>query len=131
MRRISMLILGFFAFCALVLAAVGIYGVVAYVVSQRTREIGVRMALGAPRTQILGMIIGQNFRISVIGLIIGIAAALAFTRFLRSLLFHVNVIDPLTFVTVPAVLGAIAIVAAWLPARRATLVEPTVALRYE
>jgi putative ABC transport system permease protein len=131
LRRISMVILAFFAFCALVLAAMGIYGVVAYLVTQRTREIGIRMALGAQRNQILSMIVGQSFRVAAIGLAIGIAAAFAVTRFLSSLLFQVRAIDPVTFIAVPAVLGAIALAAAWLPARRAAAVEPTVALRYE
>jgi putative ABC transport system permease protein len=126
-----MVILAFFAFCALVLAAMGIYGVVAYLVTQRTREIGIRMALGAQRNQILSMIVGQSFRVAAIGLAIGIAAAFAVTRFLSSLLFQVRAIDPVTFIAVPAVLGAIALAAAWLPARRAAAVEPTVALRYE
>ncbi|HKD90516.1 MAG TPA: ABC transporter permease [Terriglobales bacterium] len=131
LRRISMVILGFFAFCALLLAAMGIYGVVAYLVTLRTREIGIRMALGAQRKQILGMMVAQSFRVAAIGLAVGIAAALAVTRFLSSLLFQVRAIDPLTFIAVPAVLGVIALAAAWLPARRAAAVEPTIALRYE
>jgi predicted permease len=131
LRRISMVMLAFFAFCALLLAAMGLYGVVAYLVTQRTREIGIRMALGAQRTQILSMIVSQSFKVAALGLVIGVAAAFAVTRLLSSLLFQVRALDPLTFVTVPALLCGIVFIAAWLPARRAAAVEPTVALRYE
>jgi len=131
LRRVSMAILAFFALFALVLAAMGLYGVVAYLVTQRTREIGIRMALGAQSHQVLRMVISQSFRLAAIGLVLGLAAAFAVTRFLGSLLFQVGALDPLTFVAVPLLLGAIAVAAAWLPARRAAAVEPTVALRYE
>src|SRR6266568_285899 len=131
LRRISMIIFAFFAATALALSALGIFGVVAYLVAQRTREIGIRMALGAQRGAIVRMVVGQSFRVSAAGLALGTAAALAATRFLGSLLFQVRALDPMTFVAVPAVLCAVALVAAWAPARRAARVDPIVALRYE
>lgn len=116
---------------ALVLGSVGIYGVIAYVVSQRTREIGVRIALGARREQVRGMVLAQAMRLALVGIVLGGAVALGVTRLMASLLFEVSAVDPLTYVVVAMVLAGAAAVAAWIPARRAAGVEPLEALRYE
>jgi ABC-type antimicrobial peptide transport system permease subunit len=120
-----------FAAAALLLAALGVYGVVAYSVSQRTREFGIRVALGARPSQIIGMVVGQNLRIVAIGLTAGIAAAIPATRLMRGLLFQVGPNDPMTFVAIGVTLAAVAIVAAYLPARRGTQVDPVVTLKAE
>ncbi len=130
-RRFTLLLLGVFAATALLIAAVGIYGVIAYAVSQRTQEIGVRVALGAQRADILGLILGQGFRLVFVGVIAGVAGAFALTRFLGSMLFNVKPNDPLTFTAVALLLAAVAVVASYVPARRAMRVDPIVALRYE
>jgi putative ABC transport system permease protein len=124
-------LLGLFAALALVLAAVGIYGVVAYVVSQRTREIGVRMALGARRTQIVGLMVWQGLRPAIVGLTLGLAAAFAAGRIIQGLLYEVQPHDPLTFAGVTAALLLVVIVACAVPARKATSVPPAEALRSE
>jgi predicted permease len=130
-RRLSMVLLGAFAVFALVLAAIGIYGVIAYWVDQRTREIGIRMALGADRGRILRLV-AREFGVMVgVGLAIGLAGAFALTRVLNSLLFGVTATDVTTFALIPLVLAAIAVAATYLPARRATRVEPIVAVRAE
>jgi putative ABC transport system permease protein len=129
--RFMMLLLGIFAAIALVLAVVGIYGVVAWNVAQRTRELGIRQALGATREDVLRLVIGQGMRIVLLGLALGLAASFAVTRTLQSLLFETSAFDVTTFTVVSALLAAVALLACLLPARRATKVDPMVALRAE
>ena len=130
-QRLNMLLLGIFGGLALLLAAVGVYGVMSYIVSQRSQEFGIRMALGAQRKDLLSWVIGQASRMAIAGLVIGVVAALALTRTLRTLLFEVRAADPLTFLAIIALLAVIALLASYLPARRASNVDPMVALRYE
>ncbi len=130
-RRVNLLLLAAFAALGLILAAVGIYGVVAYSVSQRTHEIGVRVALGAERGDVLKIVVGQGLRAVLIGTGIGVAVSIGLTRFLQTMLFGVKPTDPVTLVTVSLVLLAVAWLACYIPARRATKVDPIVALRYE
>ena len=130
-RRLYTVLLGFFALVAATLAAVGIYGVIAYSVTRRTREIGIRMALGASQSQVVGLVLGQTFRSTAIGIVLGLAGAAAVTRYLGSLLFGVSPLDPAMFAAVAVMFGSIALVAASVPARRATRVEPLTALHVE
>jgi len=130
-RRFALELLGGFAAVALLLAAIGIYGVMSYSFSQRTHEVGIRMALGAQRMNILNMAIGEGMQLVAIGLAIGLIFAGALTRFVRSMLFDVSPFDPATFVVISATLAAVAFLACYLPARRATRVDPLIALREE
>ena len=130
-RRFAMLLLALFAAIALVLAAVGVYGVVSYAVGQRTREIGIRLALGASPTGIIRLVLGQGILLAVAGIGLGVIGSLFLTRLLRDLLFGVTTTDFVTFAIAPAVLTLIALLATWWPARRASKVDPLVALRYE
>jgi putative ABC transport system permease protein len=130
-RRLSVQLLAGFSGAALLLAAIGLYGVLAFNVAQRTQEFGIRMALGAQRRDVVGPVVGQGMRLALMGVGIGLAAALALSRVLQTLLFEVKPADPLTFATVSLVLVAAALLACWLPARRAARVDPMKALRYE
>jgi putative ABC transport system permease protein len=130
-RRLSTALLGVFAGIALVLASLGIYGVMSYTVAQRTRELGVRVALGASRQNVLGMVLRQGMTLAVIGVAIGLAGAAALTRFMASQLYDIRATDPLTFATVTGVLAVVALGATLVPALRATRVDPIVALREE
>ena len=130
-QRFSMLLLTVFGSAALLMAAIGIYGLMAYSVQQRTQEIGVRMALGAQVSSLRNMVIRQGMTLALIGVVIGIGGAFWLTRFLASFLFGVKAWDPTAFIATPILLGAVALVAIWIPARRATRVDPVTALRFE
>jgi putative ABC transport system permease protein len=130
-QKFSSLLLAIFAGLALVLAAIGIYGVIAYSVVQRTREIGIRMALGADRANVLRLILRQGARIGMLGLVIGAAAAYLSTRALSSMLYGVDPLDRLIFAGIATSLFVVVVLASYLPARKATRVDPLVALRYE
>jgi putative ABC transport system permease protein len=130
-RRFNLLLLGSFAAVALLLTAVGIYGVVAYAVARRAHEIGIRMALGAEVRDVLGLVVGQGMHQVLLGVAIGLAAAFASTRLMSSLLFGVSAADPTTFATVSLFLIAVSLAACTIPARRAAAVDPLVALRHE
>jgi putative ABC transport system permease protein len=129
--RLNMLLMGLFGTLALVLAAVGIYGLLSYAVTQRTQEIGIRMALGARVTDVLNLVFKQGMTLVLIGEVIGLAGAFALTRLIRGLLFGVTPTDFTTFVAVAGMLAGVSLVATLIPARRAAKVDPLVALRYE
>jgi len=130
-RRFTMGLLAIFAFAALGLAALGLYGVISYAVTQRTREIGLRMALGGRRLDVLRLVVGQGMKMAMIGALAGLLASLALTRLMKGLLYGVSSSDPLTFIAVTLLLATAALVACWIPARRATKVDPMIALRCE
>ncbi len=130
-QRFNMALLVGFAALALLLSAIGIYGVMAYAVGQRTHEIGIRLALGAVPANVLRMILLQGAKLAVIGVVLGVGAGIALTRLLSTMLFEVKATDPLTFAAGALILFAAALAACWIPARRATKVSPLVALRYE
>jgi putative ABC transport system permease protein len=130
-RKLTLILIGAFAAIALALSVVGIYGVTAYSVSQRTREIGIRRALGAQSSEVLGLLVREEFLLIVVGTVLGVVASLALTRFLASILFEVKPTDPMTFALVVALLLGVAILACLIPARRAMRIDPMVALRCE
>jgi predicted permease len=130
-RRVSMIVLSVFAALALGLASMGIYGVISYLVGQRTHEIGIRMALGAKQTDVLRQVLGESMKMTFAGILIGLLAALGLTRLMANLLFGVSSTDPLTFAAVGLILTIVALAACLVPARRAMCVDPIVALRYE
>jgi ABC-type antimicrobial peptide transport system permease subunit len=129
--RFYMLLLAAFAVIALLLAALGIYGVISYTVSQRTRELGIRIALGATREKVVRQVIGQGVWLTVTGVVLGVVAAGLLTSVIASLMFGVGKLDPFTFVAVPLVLTGVAVLACYLPARKASDVDPVIAMRAE
>src|SRR5205814_6300897 len=130
-ERIIANLAGFFSLTGLALACLGIYGVLSVTVAQRTREIGLRIALGAQRVNVLSFVVGQGLKLAVIGSAIGLVGALTTTRLVLRLLYGISPIDPVTFAGVSVLLAVVAMLASWLPARRAARVDPTEALRYE
>jgi putative ABC transport system permease protein len=130
-RRFNLVLLASFAVLALILAGVGLYGLISFMTAQRTYEIGIRMAFGADRSRVLKLVIGQGMALTLIGVAIGLLASLALTRLMQSLLFGISATDPLTFVVIAFVLSAVPLLACYIPARRATKVDPMASLRYE
>jgi putative ABC transport system permease protein len=130
-QRFNMWLMTVFGGCALLLAAIGIYGLMAYSVEQRTQEIGIRLALGAPASQVKNMVVRQGMLLAAVGVVVGVSSAFYLARFVSAFLFGVDAHDPLVFVAVPFVLSTVALVAVWLPARRASRIDPIIALRYE
>ncbi|MGH9407926.1 MAG: FtsX-like permease family protein, partial [Vicinamibacterales bacterium] len=130
-QRFNMWVMSVFGGCALLLAAIGIYGLMAYSVEQRTQEIGIRLALGAQAAQVKNMVVRQGMTLALVGVVIGVAGAFWLARLIKAFLFGVTAGDPIVFSGVPIVLAIVAMIAVWLPARRASRVDPVIALRYE
>ena len=130
-RRVPVMLMSAFGALALLLASVGIYGVMSYSVTQRTNEIGIRIALGASRVNVLGLVLRRGLMLAACGVVVGLAGSFALTRLLTTQLFGVSATDPVTFIMVSLTLMAVALLATYLPARRAMKVDPLVALRYE
>jgi putative ABC transport system permease protein len=130
-RRFTLLLIAAFAAVALLMAAIGLYGVMAYSVTQRRQEIGIRVALGAQRADVLRLVVGQGLRLVALGLALGLMTALALTRLMKKLLFEISATDPATFAGVALLLALAALLACYIPARRATKVDPMIALRCE
>jgi ABC-type antimicrobial peptide transport system permease subunit len=130
-ERFNMLLMTVFGAAALLLAAIGIYGLMAYSVQQRTQEIGIRMALGAVASDVRNMVVFQGMRLALVGVVIGIAASFALARVIAGFLYGVRAHDPGVFVSIPVLLSVVALLAVWLPARRASRVDPIIALRYQ
>jgi putative ABC transport system permease protein len=130
-EQFNMWLMSVFGASALLLAAIGIYGLMAYSVEQRTQEIGIRMALGAQSRQVKNMVVFQGMRLAIVGVLLGVAAAFGLARLIATFLFGVTARDPLVFAGVPALLTVVALLAVWIPARRASRVDPIIALRYE
>jgi len=130
-QRFNMLLLTIFGAAGLLMAAIGVYGVMSYSVQQRTQELGIRMALGAQASSIRNMVIRQGMTLALIGVILGIGGAFWLTHFLASFLFGVKALDPTAFIVTPLLLSGVALIAIWIPARRATQVDPMTSLRFE
>jgi predicted permease len=130
-QRLAMIMLSIFSTLALLLSAIGIYGVISYLTGQRTQEIGIRVALGASNRDVLGMVLGEGMKITLIGVALGLGASLALTQLIAKLIYGVGASDPVTFVGVAVLLTGIALLACYIPARRAMRVDPMIALRYE
>jgi putative ABC transport system permease protein len=130
-ERMNLLLFGLFAVLALALATIGIYGVLAYSVAQRTREIGIRLALGAHHNDVLRLVVSQGLRLAALGILLGLSGALTLTRLMAGMIYGVSATDPVTFLSVAILLGLVAAAACYIPARRAMRVDPMVALRYE
>ena len=130
-RRFQTILMTSFAALALLMAAIGLYGIISYSVSQRVQEIGIRMALGAQRSDVLRMVLWQGFKLALAGIVLGLIASFILSRVLASLLFNVSATDLLTFMSVSGLLTLIALLACYIPARRATKIDPMIALRYE